>query len=167
MKKHGYPFWKGKGDEATETKNITEKFCADHIKKLKAKKIQVNYFLQTHGTISGGTWASFLNSVAIKKSILKITPSENKSYKTKKLYFDKNLNKWGMISIFLAFLILSYFYYNRKGKAEEIFRHKPKFYNSNVLSIILTISISTSEFELRVIILVSGPQLKRSETKTV
>jgi uncharacterized membrane protein HdeD (DUF308 family) len=55
------------------------------------------------------------------------------------LALNENLNKWGMISIFLAFLILSYFYYNRKGKAEEIFRHKPKFYNSNVLSIILTI----------------------------
>lgn len=43
MKKHGYPFWKGKGDEATETKNITEKFCADHIKKLKAKNTMVSY----------------------------------------------------------------------------------------------------------------------------
>ena len=43
MKKHGYPFWKGKGDEATETKNITEKFCADHIKKLKAKNTMVSF----------------------------------------------------------------------------------------------------------------------------
>lgn len=50
-------------------------------------------------------------------------------------YFDK----WSMISVFLGFLALSYFYYYRKDKATEVIRSKPKIFNSNVLSILLTI----------------------------
>lgn len=38
------------------------------------------------------------------------------------------LHKWGMISIFLGFLALSYYYYYRKDKATEVIKNKPWIY---------------------------------------
>ncbi len=49
------------------------------------------------------------------------------------------LHKWGMIGVFLGVLILSYYYYYRNNKAIEVIKNRPKIFNSNVLSILLTI----------------------------
>ncbi len=49
------------------------------------------------------------------------------------------LGKWGMISILVLLLAFFYFSFYRTGKAEKIIKEQPKFFNSNRLSIILTI----------------------------
>ena len=67
------------------------------VKQLKSKSIEVNYFLQTRGTISGGTWASFLNSIISKQPIIKIRSTTKNKKKAKKLYYNKDLGKWAMI----------------------------------------------------------------------
>ena len=42
---YDYDYWKDKGHEAGNTTKISEKFCAGHIKKLKAKKnIHFSFF---------------------------------------------------------------------------------------------------------------------------
>ena len=41
--KNDYDFWKKKGYEAGETKEISEKFCAGYIKKSKAKNTMVSF----------------------------------------------------------------------------------------------------------------------------
>ena len=41
--KHDNDYWKRKGHEAGNTTKISEKFCAGHIKKLKAKNTMVSY----------------------------------------------------------------------------------------------------------------------------
>lgn len=62
--------------------------------------------------------------------------------------FSKYLSEWGMISVFVAVLALSYFYYYKKDKATDIIKNKPKFFNSNMVSILLTILffVLTSSF---------------------
>ena len=62
------------------------------IKKLKDKNAQITTFLKTKGKISGGTWASFLNSFTGKKPIIK----GSKNNKTKKLFYSKELKKWAL-----------------------------------------------------------------------
>ncbi len=49
------------------------------------------------------------------------------------------LGKWEMISVLVLLLAFFYFSYHRTGKAEKIIKEKPMFFNSNKLSIILTI----------------------------
>ena len=66
------------------------------VKQLQSDEIDVNYFLQTKGTISGGTWASFMNSITSKQPIVKIS-STKRNKKTKKLYYNKHFKKWAMI----------------------------------------------------------------------
>jgi len=65
------------------------------LKQLKDKNPKINTFLKTKGKISGGTWASFLNSFSSKKPIIK--QGLNKSKKTKKIFYVKELKKWALI----------------------------------------------------------------------
>lgn len=65
------------------------------LKHLKEENAVINSYLSTKGQISGGTWASFLNSFSSNKSVIKKT-SGIKS-KTKKIFFNKNLKKWALI----------------------------------------------------------------------
>ena len=64
------------------------------IKKLKNKNAKVRTFLKTKGKISGGTWASFLNSFSSKKPIIK---KSNRGKKNKKIFYVKELKKWALI----------------------------------------------------------------------
>ena len=64
------------------------------IKKLKDQNAKVKTFLKTKGKISGGTWASFLNSFTSKKPIIK---TSNKGEKVKKIFYVKELKKWALI----------------------------------------------------------------------
>ena len=43
MEKHDYAFWKRKGHAANHTTKTSEKFCAEHIQKLKGKNTIVSY----------------------------------------------------------------------------------------------------------------------------
>lgn len=54
--------------------------------------------------------------------------------------FCKSLNKWEMIGIFvLIFIINSYLIYNSES-TKKIIKEKPRFFNNQKLSIILTIT---------------------------
>ena len=64
------------------------------IKKLKNKNAKVTTFLKTKGKISGGTWASFLNSFTSKKPIIK---KSTRREKVKKILYIKELKKWALI----------------------------------------------------------------------
>ena len=65
------------------------------LEKLKEKNAKINTFLKTKGKISGGTWASFLNSFSTKKPIIK--KGLNKSKRAKKIFYVKELKKWALI----------------------------------------------------------------------
>tara|TARA_A100001015_G_C15044806_1_gene742759 strand:- start:7214 stop:8338 length:1125 start_codon:yes stop_codon:yes gene_type:complete len=65
------------------------------LKYLKEENAVINSYLTTKGQISGGTWASFLNSFSSNKSIIK--KSSGIKRKTKKIFFNKYLKKWALI----------------------------------------------------------------------
>jgi len=65
------------------------------IKQLNESNAKIKTFLKTKGKISGGTWASFLNSFGTKKSIIK--KGLNKSKKAKKIFYVKQFKKWALI----------------------------------------------------------------------
>ncbi len=49
-----------------------------------------------------------------------------------------SLGKWEMIGIFVFIIVLLYFAYYRNGKGKRIVKEKPKIFNSNRISIVLT-----------------------------
>jgi hypothetical protein len=51
-------------------------------------------------------------------------------------------DKWIMIGIFLLILLLKYLYFIRTGRWKRIVEEKPKFRNSNKLSVIVTIAFT-------------------------
>lgn len=61
------------------------------------KNINLAYFLKTKGKISGGTWASFLNSITTQEPILEKTKSNRKSIKKQKLFYSNRFKKWALI----------------------------------------------------------------------
>ena len=65
------------------------------VNKMKSKRKYINYFIQANGQISGGTWASFLNSISSSRPI--ISKQSTKSKKVKKIFFHKKFKKWAMI----------------------------------------------------------------------
>ncbi len=65
------------------------------LQQLKEKNVRINTFLKTRGKISGGTWASFLNSFASKNPIIK--KGLKKSKRAKKIFYVKELKKWALI----------------------------------------------------------------------
>ena len=52
--------------------------------------------------------------------------------------FGVSLRKWEMIGIFAVITLLMYLAYYRSGKGRKIVTEKPKLFNSNKISIILT-----------------------------
>ena len=68
------------------------------IKTLDDKNLQVENYLLTRGKISGGTWASFLNSVSQGSQVSQTNDRSNKRHKkSKKIFFSKRFNKWALI----------------------------------------------------------------------
>ena len=67
------------------------------VKKINADDIDLTYYLKTKGKISGGTWASFLNSISsgIGSSAEKLQSS--KSQKIKKFFYSKEFKRWALI----------------------------------------------------------------------
>ena len=64
-------------------------------KQLKDSNAKITTFLKTKGKISGGTWASFLNSFSNKKPIIKKGLQGSK--RSKKIFYVKELKKWALI----------------------------------------------------------------------
>lgn len=65
------------------------------LKKINDKNIAFNSYLSTKGQISGGTWASFINSFSSKKSVIKDKSGIKKDIK--KVFYNKELKKWALI----------------------------------------------------------------------
>ena len=66
------------------------------VKLMDGEKKDLTFYLKTKGQISGGTWASFLNSISNPKT--SIIQSKSKSNrKTKKLFYSKRFKKWALI----------------------------------------------------------------------
>ena len=64
------------------------------VKDFNSNNIDATYYLKTKGKISGGTWASFLNSITSKQPII----GTNKTKKArKKLFYSKRFKKWALM----------------------------------------------------------------------
>ena len=48
------------------------------------------------------------------------------------------LGKWEMISIFLVIMIINYFVYFRTGRAKQVVKEQPMFFDNQKLSIVIT-----------------------------
>ena len=46
--------------------------------------------------------------------------------------------KWLMIAIFVVIMVINYLIYHRTGKNKQIVENKPKFFNSNKASVVIT-----------------------------
>ncbi len=55
------------------------------------------------------------------------------------LLFCYNISKWPMIGILIAIVIVNYFYYYKSRKMERIIVEKPKLFNSNTASVVLSV----------------------------
>lgn len=64
------------------------------LNKLNEPNSDTTYFFESNGTISGGTWASFINSLSSPQPIGGKSHSGNK--KRKKIYFEKQFNRWAL-----------------------------------------------------------------------
>ena len=67
------------------------------VKKMKSDFKDVTYFMKTKGEISGGTWASFVNSISNGKELTKLSNKPQVKKKVKKVYFSKECNAWAII----------------------------------------------------------------------
>ena len=70
------------------------------INQLNEPNADVSYFFESNGDISGGTWASFINSLSspipiISKGNKKRSKSKNKKNK-KKIFFHKEFKRWAL-----------------------------------------------------------------------
>ena len=70
------------------------------INQLNELNADVNYFFESNGDISGGTWASFINSLSSSRPIIsaeskKRSKSKNKVRK-KKIFFHKEFKRWAL-----------------------------------------------------------------------
>ena len=52
---------------------------------------------------------------------------------------DNDLNIYEMIGIFITILGINYWVFIRKGRAKEIIKEKPRFFNNHKISILVTI----------------------------
>jgi len=65
------------------------------VKELDSDNIDITYYLKTKGKISGGTWASFLNSITSKQPIIDKNRGDRKD-KVKKLFYSNRFKKWAL-----------------------------------------------------------------------
>jgi len=64
------------------------------LKKTTTDNVSLSFYLKTKGQISGGTWASFLNSIINPKSAM--FPSSGKKIKSKKIFYSKRFKRWAL-----------------------------------------------------------------------
>ena len=66
------------------------------VKKLNSDNTDLTYYIKTKGKISGGTWASFINSVTKHEPIIQKNSSTSSKRKYKKLYYSHRFKKWAL-----------------------------------------------------------------------
>ena len=66
------------------------------LKEIPEENVRLSFYLKTKGQISGGTWASFLNSVINPKTAIPATPRKKKKSKSKKIFYAKRFKKWAL-----------------------------------------------------------------------
>jgi len=64
------------------------------INQLNEPNADVSYFFESNGNISGGTWASFINSLSSPQPI--ISSSSKKKVRRKKIFFHKEFKRWAL-----------------------------------------------------------------------
>ena len=64
------------------------------VKKLNSNTANLTYYLKTKGKISGGTWASFINSLISPMPI--IEKRKSTSVKNKKIFYSHRFKKWAL-----------------------------------------------------------------------
>ena len=70
-------------------------YCA--VNQLNEPDCSVEYFFESNGNISGGTWASFINSLSSPLPIIEKKHNRPKKRKhKKKIFFHKNLKRWAL-----------------------------------------------------------------------
>ena len=67
----------------------------ESLKHFDEENIDISFYLKTKGTISGGTWASFLNSVSSPNALIK--SKGTKSNKSKKFFYSDLFNRWVLL----------------------------------------------------------------------
>ena len=67
------------------------------VNKMKSNKKNITYFLKSKGTISGGTWASFINALYSNKPIINSRLNSKSEKKVKKIYYSKRFKSWAII----------------------------------------------------------------------
>ena len=63
--------------------------------KTTTNNVSLSFYLKTKGQISGGTWASFLNSIVNPKSAT--FPSSGKKIKSRKIFYSKRFKRWALL----------------------------------------------------------------------
>ena len=66
------------------------------LKHFNEDNIDITFYLKTKGSISGGTWASFLNSISKPESLAmkRIKSKTKKQISKQKIFFSKRFNRW-------------------------------------------------------------------------
>ena len=64
---------------------------------MKSEEKDVTYFMKTKGEISGGTWASFINSISSGRGMAVNKGISTKRKKIKKIFYNKELRSWAII----------------------------------------------------------------------
>ena len=66
------------------------------LKEIAEDNVKLSFYLKTKGQISGGTWASFLNSVINPKTAISAAPRKKKKSKNKKIFYAKRFKRWAL-----------------------------------------------------------------------
>ena len=70
-------------------------YCA--INQLNEPNSDVSYFIESNGNISGGTWASLINSLSSPQPIIDRSKSNSKKkVRKKKIFFHKGFKRWAL-----------------------------------------------------------------------
>jgi len=67
------------------------------VSKMKSDKKDITYYLKSRGTISGGTWASFINALYSNKPIIGRGSKSGSGKKIKKIFYNKDFKSWSII----------------------------------------------------------------------
>ena len=95
-------------DQAIKSKSIIVNSCGLEsivpdvgtlytVNKMKSNKKNITYFLKSKGTISGGTWASFINALYSNKPIINSRVNSKSEKEVKKIYYSKRFKSWAII----------------------------------------------------------------------
>ena len=85
------------------------------LKHFSEDNIDMSFYLKTKGTISGGTWASFLHSVSSPNALIK--SGKVRSRKTKKYFYSRTFKRWVLI-----FPVVDKYIVNKSIKSKNNFK---------------------------------------------